>query len=448
MFKYTIFFLLTILCTSLYGIDSFPMNELKFKKFFGQRIGDNKIYCLLGNGFFRTVSSNEEDVIISDWLCNHPNAKAIPVSIVGEGSQMVLVYIWAIDGTESLNLNLIKNGAFPDSVMLDAVHFQVLAKGSPDQENIKAGIAYARKLNPNLPIPKEVPPRRLIPDSTYNNFLKDLKNAQNIAQIQKSGIWSDKFINLHGEFHDTEKNETSANIQTNQLKTLSQIEANDAIESHLLMLKVMHQCAALDNVKNKTDMAMCVRSAIVNWQAIVFDGKKIDVSDKRLYQRWHENYKSADKDKHIYPSDKKKFDDFFHEYQLCLNKSIQAKVFNDSKEIRNHFAKECKVAFEKVISIDLSTSKATAVYSNDDFSKIIARDIRYPEEARRNHQEGDVIVSFTLLSSGEIKDLVIIKSSGFKLLDDETLALIKRNAPNLPKSVTRRFSIPISYKLK
>jgi len=303
MFKYTVFFLLTILCTSLYGIDSFPMNELKFKKFFGQRTGDKNIYCLLGNGFFRTVSSNEEDVIIPNWLNKHPNAKAIPVSIVGEGSQMVLVYIWAIDGTESLNLNLIKNGAYPGSVMLDAVHFQALSKGSPDQENIKAGIAYARKLNPNLPVPKETPPRRLIPDSNYDNFLKDLKNAQNMAQIQKNGIWSDKFANLREGFNYRENNKTSAEMQKN-------------------------------------------------------------------------------------------------------------------------------------------------LFQNDNFRKILAKDITYPTEARRNHQEGEVIVSFTLLSSGEVTDLVIVKSSGFKLLDDESLALIKRNAPNLPKSVTRHFSIPISYKLK
>lgn len=243
---------------------------------------------------------------------------------------------------------------------------------------------------------------------------------------------------------DTDKN-TSIKFNKNQDITLSKKQIEDTIEYKLLLINVMHQCAEFDNVKNKIDVAMCTRSAIVNWQASIFDGKKLDASDTMLYQRWYENYKSTEKDKHIFPVEKKEFDTFYNKYQLCLNEAIKLKVFNNSQEIRQYTSKECNVEFERVLII-----KPLVKYSNDGLSNIIAKDIKYPEEARRNHQEGDVIVSFTQLPSGEIIDLVIEKSSGYKLLDDATLALIKRSAPNLPKSVTgpRHISIPINYSLK
>ncbi|MGZ5883496.1 MAG: hypothetical protein ACXWJE_03950, partial [Burkholderiaceae bacterium] len=80
-----------------------------------------------------------------------------------------------------------------------AVHFDILSKGTRDRANIEAGAAYASKLNPNLPQDNESPPRRLIPNSTYETFLKELKSAQDMAQANKSGVWSDKFKGLQGE---------------------------------------------------------------------------------------------------------------------------------------------------------------------------------------------------------------------------------------------------------
>lgn len=199
MLKQAIFVVLVILCGASFAQDAFPLNELKFQKFFGQRTGDKTTYCLLGNGFFRTISSSEEDTVIPEWVSKHPNAKAVPVSIIGDGSKMPIVYIWVVDGTENLNLSLVRSGVFPGSVMLDAVHFEILSRGTRDRANIEAGAAYARKLNPNLPEPKENPPRRLVPNATYEAFLKDLAIAQSTAQTQKSGIWADKFKELRGE---------------------------------------------------------------------------------------------------------------------------------------------------------------------------------------------------------------------------------------------------------
>lgn len=197
--KFAIFLVLALLCGASFGQEAFPLKELKFQKFFGQRTGDATMYCLLGNGYFRTISSGEEDALISEWLAMHPNAKAVPVSLIGDGSKFSIAYIWAVDGAENLNLSLVKRGAFPGSVMLDAVHFEALSRGSRDRVSIEAGAAYAKKLNPGQPEQKEIPPRRLIQDVTYEAFLKDLGAAERTAQTQKSGIWADKFKELRGE---------------------------------------------------------------------------------------------------------------------------------------------------------------------------------------------------------------------------------------------------------
>ena len=85
MLKHTIVVLLVIFCGASFAQDAFPLNELKFQKFFGQRIEDKATYCLLENGYFRTISSSEEDTVIPEWVTKHPNAKAVPVSIIGEG---------------------------------------------------------------------------------------------------------------------------------------------------------------------------------------------------------------------------------------------------------------------------------------------------------------------------------------------------------------------------
>jgi hypothetical protein len=192
-------FLLVVIYGTALAQESFPLNELKFMKFFGQRDGDKSTYCLLGNGFFRTISSNEEDTAIRDWISKHPDARAVPVSIIGEGSRMPITYIWAVDGSENLNLLLIKQGVFPGSVMLDAVHFDALSKGARDRVAIEAGAAYARKINPNLHQDKESPPQRLVPNSIYDVFLKELASAEASAQANKAGIWSDRFKELRGE---------------------------------------------------------------------------------------------------------------------------------------------------------------------------------------------------------------------------------------------------------
>jgi TonB family C-terminal domain len=63
----------------------------------------------------------------------------------------------------------------------------------------------------------------------------------------------------------------------------------------------------------------------------------------------------------------------------------------------------------------------------------------YPEKARRNNQEGKVLVEFSILSGGMLKKATIIDSSKRRLLDRAALDTIGRAAPFSP--------IPTSLKM-
>jgi TonB family protein len=54
---------------------------------------------------------------------------------------------------------------------------------------------------------------------------------------------------------------------------------------------------------------------------------------------------------------------------------------------------------------------------------------RYPPDAKRQGIEGGVNMAFTLLKGGQLKEAVILKTSGDDSLDREALATINRAAP-------------------
>jgi len=187
-----------VFCGSCFAQESFSFNELQFKGPFAMRPGDGNLYCLLGNGVILTIRSDDEAALVADWRTRHPNAKAVPVGITGENTRMRIVYVWAVDGDDNLNLHLIEKGVYPASVMLDAVQFDRLLKTtgpSPQQKSIEAGYAYAQKTLHAKPR-AEMPPRRLVEDARYQDFLKALVASEKTAQAQKNGIWSDKYKDL------------------------------------------------------------------------------------------------------------------------------------------------------------------------------------------------------------------------------------------------------------
>jgi len=78
---------------------------------------------------------------------------------------------------------------------------------------------------------------------------------------------------------------------------------------------------------------------------------------------------------------------------------------------------------------------------------------RYPSWAKRQGIEGDVYLSFIVLSNGLSKDTKIIHFSGSKILDEEAVATIKRANPfpPLPKEIAQDFvfmEVTIVFTLK
>jgi protein TonB len=77
---------------------------------------------------------------------------------------------------------------------------------------------------------------------------------------------------------------------------------------------------------------------------------------------------------------------------------------------------------------------------------------RYPASARFHHQQGVVVLRFSMDRDGRVLSARIEKSSGVEALDQETLALIQRAQP-LPKPPTEmpgnpiELTVPIEFSL-
>ena len=64
---------------------------------------------------------------------------------------------------------------------------------------------------------------------------------------------------------------------------------------------------------------------------------------------------------------------------------------------------------------------------------------RYPYWAKRQGIEGAVAITFTVLSDGSAYNIRVTRSSGHRILDDETIAMVNRASPFPP--------IPAKFKL-
>lgn len=89
-------------------------------------------------------------------------------------------------------------------------------------------------------------------------------------------------------------------------------------------------------------------------------------------------------------------------------------------------------------------------YTKAQFSHIqkgIQNQINYPLTARRMGWEGKVVVEFVICKDGTVKDLQIIESSGFKALDKNAVATIKKAAPFPIPPTPAKLIIPVVYRL-
>jgi len=81
-------------------------------------------------------------------------------------------------------------------------------------------------------------------------------------------------------------------------------------------------------------------------------------------------------------------------------------------------------------------------------SQIIQNNITYPYIARKMGWEGKVLISFVLTKEGKVSFLIIERSSGYKVLDENAIDTIKKVSKYFPlPPLDVKIKIPISYKL-
>jgi protein TonB len=79
--------------------------------------------------------------------------------------------------------------------------------------------------------------------------------------------------------------------------------------------------------------------------------------------------------------------------------------------------------------------------------ELIHKQIIYPATAKKMGWEGKVIVSFIISSEGYARNIMISKSSGHEILDDNAVKAVKRASPFPKPPVEAQIIIPVLYQL-
>ena len=191
MLKVAIAIVFAAVCQSSLAQQAIPFRELVFQGPSGYRPGETNEYFLFKRSFLRGAREADESALISEWSTAHPAAEAVPVSILGERSRFPIVYAWAVDGEENLNLFLVRQGIYSALSMLDISRPARLMEAAPNARYIQEAERQGRLGNPG-----NVLSRRLISQSRYEAFVTQLLAAELAAQAEAKGIWSEKFKDL------------------------------------------------------------------------------------------------------------------------------------------------------------------------------------------------------------------------------------------------------------
>lgn len=185
--------LLLLIAASAYSAeDPFPVRDLTVDGIYATRTGDAAQYCLLGADTCRWKLPHNpwtQDPIIDTWLAAHPNARATPISeqkdsVFPKTPAVHRVYIWIDDGTDSLNVALIRQGRYAAVAMIDMVEAELRTLDIMDADVRQLEQERGR-------IPEENRPHRLITNSDYAAKKQLLMQAEQDAKRDKNGLWSD-----------------------------------------------------------------------------------------------------------------------------------------------------------------------------------------------------------------------------------------------------------------
>lgn len=131
-----------------------------------------------------------------------------------------------------------------------------------------------------------------------------------------------------------------------------------------------------------------------------------------------------------------------------VNEKINIKQKWDDKDMIND---EIKIDSneEKIASVGSSVNKEMLV---DDYInyvyEILKKNIYYPNLALRRGLEGTVYIEFLVTTKGEIKNIKISKSSGYKVLDEAGIKIAERCSPLKAPPKEIKLTAPIVFALK
>ncbi len=84
--------------------------------------------------------------------------------------------------------------------------------------------------------------------------------------------------------------------------------------------------------------------------------------------------------------------------------------------------------------------------------QFIRETVVYPKESKKKDEQGKVFVSFVVEKDGKLSEAKVIKSSGFDLLDQEALRVVKKMPDWIPgekdgEKVRAEYTLPLMFKL-
>jgi protein TonB len=100
-----------------------------------------------------------------------------------------------------------------------------------------------------------------------------------------------------------------------------------------------------------------------------------------------------------------------------------------------------------------ASSRAAITQWSDLMMARLQQNKRYPQDARARHEQGVVMLSFTVDRGGHVLERSIAKSSGFAALDEEVLAMVKRAEPlpAFPPAIVQseiHLTVPIRFRVQ
>jgi hypothetical protein len=178
-----VFFFSTIFssCTEQKKPQEITLSDLTFSSIFGDNTKNSlHTYCLLGTGYFRTPRSDNSDSLIKVWLTQHTKAKVVSVATHGptmtDYPDSKMTYCWLVEGKDTINNYLIKNGCFPGGTMMRPETYHEMSK------EMKEMYQDMPKQNTILHVHEK----------DYENFIEQIKAAEAFAEQNKLGIWRTK----------------------------------------------------------------------------------------------------------------------------------------------------------------------------------------------------------------------------------------------------------------